>query len=757
MWLRMSSGSNLSREFFDLVKSIGECRSKQEEDQIIERETVLLKSKLGSGSGDVRECMVRAIYVEMLGHDASFAYIHGVNLCHNKSLISKRIGYLVCCLFLNPDSELMILLINTIQKDLRSTNLLEISFALIVVSKLATEEMIPVLMGLVTPLLSHSSDMIRRRAMIAFHRMTQIATPNLEWSDLIRKSLCDSDPGVMAVGLNPILNLALADPDSYRDLLPSLVHILRQIIDHKLPRDFDYHRMPAPWIQVRIVSLLGVLARGDSEASESLVEILRETMRRADVGSNAGTAVVYEVVKAATRIVPNHTLLEHCLLMCFKFFQNGLDGNSKYVGIKCLSMLVGVDTSYAREHQLRVVELLDDSDETLKRQALDLLYRMTNAANVEVVVERMLQHVADQEIGRRIFHLADQFSPSNTWYLQTVNEVYYRRGSINPEVAHNLTRLVAEDDEEELRVFAADEYLHWMEKYLDSRNEFSPIFLQLIVWMIGEFATLSNLPQYSCVDDVLDLLQEAFRVETKCPEYFIAAITKLAVFSSNISGIVSFLAEIGDIDLKDQITESIHILSHERGLFTQILPFDASCEDINLTDFSFLNKFVASDTQTPHTVAQPRQIPQQQQRPVSLKFEAYSAPSVFDPQKIHPSVPVVVKSSSELPQLKVASKKWGVPAGPVPQQPPAPPKEISEKATKQAPVNKFVPPASPSPETLERQKLAAALFSGVHAPVGNNRWKQSPAPIVVKTEGDLLDFGTAIPPRKPSSQSDLLG
>lgn len=58
----------------------------------------------------------------MLGHSAPFAHIHAINLTQNKSLILKRIGYLMCSLFFTKDSDLLIMLVSTILKDLNSTD-----------------------------------------------------------------------------------------------------------------------------------------------------------------------------------------------------------------------------------------------------------------------------------------------------------------------------------------------------------------------------------------------------------------------------------------------------------------------------------------------------------------------------------------------------------------------------------------------------------------------------------------------------------
>lgn len=77
------SGSHLSKDFFELVKAIGESKSKQEEDRIIMNEVGVLKKKMPEANvarEKMKEFLVRMIYVEMLGHDASFAYIK-VSVC----------------------------------------------------------------------------------------------------------------------------------------------------------------------------------------------------------------------------------------------------------------------------------------------------------------------------------------------------------------------------------------------------------------------------------------------------------------------------------------------------------------------------------------------------------------------------------------------------------------------------------------------------------------------------------------------------
>lgn len=84
-----------SKEFADLIKCIGECRSKQEEDRIMMQEVTALKKIFASPNLDktkTREYLLRLVYVEMLGNDAAFAYINVVNACGEKNWVMKKVS-----------------------------------------------------------------------------------------------------------------------------------------------------------------------------------------------------------------------------------------------------------------------------------------------------------------------------------------------------------------------------------------------------------------------------------------------------------------------------------------------------------------------------------------------------------------------------------------------------------------------------------------------------------------------------------------
>ncbi len=268
--------------------------------------------------------------------------------------------------------------------------------------------------------------------------------------------------GVMGASLCVIEALTRVTPMPFKDLVPSLVSILKQIIEHRLPREYDYHRMPAPWMQMSILRILRILGKADMQSSQGMYEIVGECMKKADIGINAGYAVVYECIRTITNIYPNVGLLDAAAEAISRFISSR-NNNLKYLGVTGLAAIVEAHPKYATAHQLAVMDCLESTDITLAHRTLELLYRMTNPHNVEFIIEKLIlflrggkQYHSDEHLQRsltfKIANLAERFAPSNEWYVDTITQLLEISGNIPScskglnKVGNQLMQLIAEGD-----------------------------------------------------------------------------------------------------------------------------------------------------------------------------------------------------------------------------------------------------------------------------------------------------------------------
>eukprot|EP00300_Choanocystis_sp_HF-7_P043308 c9888_g1_i1.p1 GENE.c9888_g1_i1~~c9888_g1_i1.p1 ORF type:complete len:1198 (+),score=305.45 c9888_g1_i1:40-3594(+) len=641
------SGSHLSKEFFDLIKNIGEAKSKQEEDHIISEEISLLQTHMSATNippKKMREYLLRVLYCEMLGHDASFGHIHGVNMTQQPTLLEKRVGYLTVMCTLHTGHELIILLINTIRKDLQSSNWVEVCAALTCVCKLINKETIPAVLPLVVQCLSHSSEFVRKKAVMAMHRFfLQDPFSVTGLPDHINRAMCDRDPCVMAASLN-LLDAAIKhDPAQLTGTVPSLVSILKQIIEHRLHASFDYHRTPAPWCQIQLLRVMAVLGQSKSDAEE-MYEVLNEVLRRADTGINVGYAVSYECVRTICKIYPNTQLIDTAAAKIGEFLKSE-NQNLRYMGLNALSTIIQVNPKYAAEHQLVVIDCLEDPDETLKRKTLALLFKMTNQMNVGAVVEKMIHHlkVSHDEFLRtdlvsKITELAERFAPSNPWYLDTMNTLFEEAGPLcRKSAVQNLLRLLAEgtggDEEADtaLRQYAVSVYV-----VLCQKPRLGDTLTQVMSWVLGEYTYLTESVELEDVTALLcDLMDRTYsNPQTKL--WIISAITKLVsqigFCSDQVREVAERFLNSADVTLHERCLQLL-ALSEDMDTMQAVLPVDASCEAIEIDQsLGFLDDFItqalangANEYIPPEDRVGTSLMPSAKDDQ-SLRFEAYDAP-----------------------------------------------------------------------------------------------------------------------------------
>ncbi|KAG5839414.1 hypothetical protein ANANG_G00204720 [Anguilla anguilla] len=741
----------------NLIRSVTELTSKHEEEKLIKKELSALKEQVSSPNTTLRqmkEIMVRAMYCEMLGYEASFSYIHAIKLAQQGSGLEKRVGYLAVSLFLNESHDLLLLLVNTVLKDLQSTNLIEVCMALTVVSQIFPKDMIPAVLPLVEDKLTHSKEIIRRKAVLALYKFYLIAPNQVQHiHDKFRKALCDKDPGVMTASLHIYLQMIKESPDSFKELTASLVAILKQVVGGKLPVEFNYHSVPAPWLQIQLLRMLALLGKEDQSVSELMYEVLDESLRRAEINHNITYAILYECVKTIYTIHPKSELLEKAA-KCIGKFVLSPKINLKYLGLKALTYVVQQDPNLALQHQMTIIECLDHPDPIIKRETLELLYRITNGQNVSVIVQKMLDFLRQSkdehttidlikvkeeylvvmvwvlvELRSILFLYTSTYAPDNVWFIQTMNTVFSLGGDVmQSEIPNSFLRLLAEgfdsaEEDTQLRLNAVDSYL----ALLQTDTSLLPQrFLQVISWVLGEFSFLKVGLEPSLVLAQLARLLEQGRITMETRSWILGAMCKLC-------GGAACVGVAGEVAGSDE------------ALKDRVLPQNASWDGLEVdSSLSFLDGFV-SDALAQG--AAPYKPPHQRQEELSqekvLHFEPYSLSmpislstcSLTDRQSptgfslssglSGNSAELSHKGGSGLLKMEGVQRVWGkegylpqkeateeVPAVPI--LPPVPSQQQGGAVSVQADVPSHAPVAAQASELeQERRQLASSLFVGL--------------------------------------------
>ncbi|XP_010158629.1 PREDICTED: AP-4 complex subunit epsilon-1 [Eurypyga helias] len=612
-----------------------------EEEKLIQQELTSLKATVSAPTTTLVsavKCMVRLIYCEMLGYESSFGYIHAIKLAQQGNLLEKRVGYLAVSLFLHENHELLLLLVNTVVKDLQSTNLVEVCMALTVVSQIFPREMIPAVLPLIEDKLQHSKEIIRRKAVQALYKFYLIAPNQVQHiHDKFRKALCDRDAGVMAASLHIYLQMIKENSAGYKDLTESFVAILKQVVGGKLPVDFNYHSVPAPWLQIQLLRILGLLGKDDPRTSELMYDVLDESLRRAEINHNVTYAILFECVQTIYTIYPKSELLEKAA-KCIGKFVLSPKINLKYLGLKALTYVIQQDPSLALQHQMTIIECLDHPDPIIKRETLELLYRITNGQNVVVIVQKMLDYLKESKeeytiikLVGKIAELAEKYAPGNEWFMQTMNSVFSVGGDVvHPDIPNNFLRLLAEgfDDGKEdyqLRVYAVQSYLALLE---EEGALYPQKFLQVMSWVLGEYSSLVTDVDPEVILTKLHSLLKKTCVTSETKVWIMAAVTKIASRAPSSKTVDRLIQEFStslDTCLRQSAFE-LKRLSEDKALMKNLLPFDASCNDLVVdASLSFLDGFVAEGLgrgaapYKPHHQRQEEKLSQEK----ALNFEPY--------------------------------------------------------------------------------------------------------------------------------------
>src|SRR4051812_45495847 len=293
----------------------------------------------------------------------------------------------------------------------------------------------------VETIISTANPYIRRKAALCAMRICR-KVPDLQEHFVEKASqlLSDRNHGVLLCGLTLVTSLCEADEaeggeggeegsvEKFRQFVPVLVRTLKALASSGYAPEHDVTGITDPFLQVKILHLLRVLARGDPEVTEQINDILAQVATNTDSSKNVGNSILYEAVRTILDIEADSGLRVLGINILGKFLTNR-DNNIRYVALNTLIKVVALEPNAVQRHRNTILDCLRDPDISIRRRALDLSFTLINESNVRVLIRELLAflEVSDNEfkpvMTTQIGIAADRFAPNKRWHIDTMLRV----------------------------------------------------------------------------------------------------------------------------------------------------------------------------------------------------------------------------------------------------------------------------------------------------------------------------------------------
>lgn len=433
--------------------------------------------------------------------------------------------------------------------DLGHSNQYIVGLALCTLGNIASVEMSRDLFPEIENLVSTANPYIRRKAALCAMRICR-KVPDLQEHFVEKASqlLSDRNHGVLLCGLTLVTSLCEADEaeggeegivEKFRQFVPVLVRTLKGLASSGYAPEHDVTGITDPFLQVKILRLLRVLARGDAQVTEQINDILAQVATNTDSSKNVGNSILYEAVLTILDIEADAGLRVLGVNILGKFLTNR-DNNIRYVALNTLVKVVAIDTNAVQRHRNTILECLRDPDISIRRRALDLSFTLINDGNVRVLIRELLAflEVADNEfkptMTTQIGVAADRYAPDKRWHFDTMLRVLTLAGNYVKElILSSFVRLIATTPE--LQTYATQKLYANLKKDITQES-----LTQAGAWCIGEYGDsllrggqyeeeelVHEVKQHEIIDLFSTILNSSYATQVTT-EYIITALIKLS-------------------------------------------------------------------------------------------------------------------------------------------------------------------------------------------------------------------------------------
>jgi AP-2 complex subunit alpha len=458
------------------VTDIRYCQNDEDIQKRVAKELAKIRAKFAAGvkGYDLKKYIWKIIYIFMLGFDVEFGYMEAVQLVASSKYSEKNAGHIACTLMLNENNDILRLIIQAMKKDLQTGSEETQCLALHTIANVGGEEFAESLAPDVQKLVvaPTSRNFVRKKAALAllrlYRRYPEIINPETFAPQLI-SVLDDSNLGVVTSLSCLALGLVSTNPEPYQAIIPVCVKILDKLVKGDAGKGYIYYKTACPWLQVKLLKMLQYFPPTlDKAVITKIGEILAHVISTTEVTksvnkNNSDYSILFEAINLIIHFnMANVEVLTSQTLSLLARFIAVKEPNIRYLGLEASARFCHIPemSQNFKKHLTTIQYSLKQSDISIRRRALDLMFAICDSSNCEDVVNMLVAYLAKadyaikEEMVLKIAILAERYASNFQWYVDVILKVISSAGDyVSADILHRAVQIVSYRDD--LQEYAA--------------------------------------------------------------------------------------------------------------------------------------------------------------------------------------------------------------------------------------------------------------------------------------------------------------
>lgn len=373
------------KSLYDLIRGLRNHKGNEKE--YIQNCLKECRAEIRSQDLDLKAtALLKLVYLEMFGHDMSWASFHVLEVMSSAKYHQKRVGYLGAVQSFRPDTEVLMLATNLLKKDLTAASTTTIALPIVALPHVITPSLALSVLNDLLPRLNHTHPSIRKKTIVTLYRLALVYPETLRaaWPK-IKEKLMDpaEDPSVTAAIVNVVCELGWRRPQDFLPLAPRLFELLVDSGNN--------------WMAIKLIKLFATLTPLEPRLVRKLLPPLTEIIR-----TTPAMSLLYECING---IIQGGILgsgeddagREEIASLCVNKLRSMImvdgDPNLKYVALLAFNKIVTTHPWLVAQQEDVILECIDSTDISIRIKSLDLVQGMVSSDNLISIVSRLMRQL----------------------------------------------------------------------------------------------------------------------------------------------------------------------------------------------------------------------------------------------------------------------------------------------------------------------------------------------------------------------------